>query len=51
VPPLTSANVSDDPSSDILTGGAGLDWFFAKLTTPALDSITDFISLAGEQKN
>ena len=51
MPSLTVAHVSDDTSSDMLTGGSELDWFFAKLASPFLDTITDFSSPAGEQTN
>jgi hypothetical protein len=43
--------IHDDASSDILTGGAGLDWFFAKLPEPAADSISDLDLVGGEQLN
>jgi Ca2+-binding RTX toxin-like protein len=41
MPTLDSTNVFNDTSSDTLTGGGGLDWFFAKLSGTAADSITD----------
>ena len=35
-------SVSDDDSKDVLTGSAGIDWFFANLEgTGVLDKITD----------
>jgi Ca2+-binding RTX toxin-like protein len=59
MPTLNSTNVLADTSSDTLTGGhtnvtnaAGddnLDWFFAKLSGPGQDTITDFSG--GEQLN
>ena len=33
--------VFDDAAHDVLTGSAGLDWFFANLDSGALDKITD----------
>ena len=38
-----STNIFDDAASDTLTGGGNADgdWFFAKLTSPAKDNITD----------
>jgi len=41
MPTLDSTNVFNDTSSDTLTGGGGLDWFFAKLSGTAADNITD----------
>ena len=43
--------IMDDASTDTLTGSAGLDWFFAKLTAPAADTITDLDLAGGEQIN
>jgi hypothetical protein len=40
------STVLDDAAPDILTGGAGTDWFFAKLANGVLDTITDLA--AGE---
>ena len=40
---LNSTNIFDDAAVDTLTGGGNLDgnWFFAKLTSPAKDIISD----------
>ncbi|QDU30673.1 Bifunctional hemolysin/adenylate cyclase precursor [Anatilimnocola aggregata] len=38
---LTSTTVKKDTSVDVLTGNAGLDWYFAKLAAPYKDSLTD----------
>ena len=35
------ATAFDDGAADVLTGGAGLDWFFANLDTGVKDKITD----------
>jgi hypothetical protein len=35
------ASVSDDGAQDVLTGSAGLDWFFANLGSGVKDEITD----------
>jgi len=35
---LKSTTVLDDGAADSLTGGLGLDWFFAKLADPAKDT-------------
>jgi hypothetical protein len=50
-PVLNSTSILDDASTDTLTGSAGLDWFFAKLTAPAVDTITDLDLARGEQLN
>ena len=42
---LTGNTVHDDAASDTLTGGAGMDWFFALLSGPNKDVIKDW---AGE---
>ncbi|HZZ26802.1 MAG TPA: calcium-binding protein, partial [Pirellulales bacterium] len=51
LPALDSTNIFDDGFSDTLTGGTtvtptddNLDWFFAKLSSPAVDTITDLSS-------
>jgi Ca2+-binding RTX toxin-like protein len=49
IPALNSTTVVDDTTTDTLTGGDGLDWFFAKTTDPGLDVISDFMT--GEQLN
>ena len=51
VPALNATSVKDDTSVDTLTGGAGLDWFFAKLSGPAADTITDLDTAGGEVTN
>jgi hypothetical protein len=51
LPKLNSSTVKHDTSSDTLTGGNGLDWFFAKLTTPSQDTVTDLDSIDAEQTN
>ena len=42
MPLLNSSTVLNDTSSDTLTGGNDLDWFFAQLSGSAKDTITDF---------
>lgn len=37
----SDATVSDDAAADLLTGSAGLDWFFADLDAGTADRITD----------
>lgn len=49
VPKLDSTSVIQDTSIDTLTGGDGLDWYFAKLTDPFKDMLTP--PVAGEAKN
>ncbi len=44
--PLNSSTVTDDAVADMLTGGAGRDWFWAN---QALDTLTDLE--VGEQVN
>jgi len=51
IPALNLTSILDDASTDTLTGSAGLDWFFAKLTTPAVDTITDLDLAGAEQIN
>ncbi len=48
---LNATNVLNDTSVDTLHGGAGLDWFFAKVTTPTPDIITDLDTADGDQIN
>ncbi len=50
VPALTNTTILDDSNSDSLTGNEDLDWFFAKLTTPNQDTVTDFV-MGAEQEN
>jgi hypothetical protein len=38
---LTGATVHDDGVSDELSGGGGLDWYFAQLTGPHKDKMKD----------
>ena len=38
---LTAQTVLDDGVSDTLTGAAGRDWFFATVSGPASDQMTD----------
>ena len=38
---LTAQTVLDDGVSDTLTGAAGRDWFFATVSGPAGDQMTD----------
>jgi len=49
VPALTAANIVNDTSADKLTGGSGLDWFFASLSGTSQDTVTNLTS--GEQEN
>jgi hypothetical protein len=41
---LTAKTVQDGAAPDTLLGGAGLDWFFARLTGPNSDTIKDWTS-------
>ena len=38
---LDPSNVFSDAFTDIMTGGGGSNWFFAKVNSPAMDNITD----------
>jgi Ca2+-binding RTX toxin-like protein len=51
VPALNATNILNDTSTDTLNGGAGLDWFFAKLGAPSQDNITGLNSAGGDQTN
>jgi hypothetical protein len=42
--PLDSTTVFNDTSNDLLTGGTEADWFFAKTSSPAKDTLADFVS-------
>ena len=46
---LGGTNVLHDGQTDVLAGMAALDWFFAKVSNPAADLISDFDSASGEQ--
>ena len=48
---LNATNVLNDTSVDTLHGGVGLDWFFAKATTPTQDIVTDLDAADGDQIN
>ena len=50
-PALNATRVVDDKAANMLAGGGGLDWFFGKLTGPALDKIADLDLVRGEQVN
>ena len=41
VPSLDASHVTSDTSVDTISGGAGFDWFFAKVATPGIDKLTD----------
>jgi hypothetical protein len=49
LPKLNSSTAKNDSFSDTLTGGSGMDWFFAKLNSPARDTVLGLIS--GDQEN
>jgi len=51
IPALNASNVLNDTSADTLNGGAGLDWFFAKLGAPSQDTITGLDTVDGDQTN
>ena len=52
VPALTlGSTILNDAASDTLTGGTGLDWFFAQLTGSSTDVFTDLDLAGGEQVN
>jgi len=53
IPALNSTTVLSDTAKDTITGGSGLDWYFANLTGPAkqIDTITDLYTAAGEVVN
>ncbi len=40
ISPLNSTNVTNDTSADTLTGGSGLDWYFAKLSGSSKDTVS-----------
>ncbi len=49
LPKMNTTIGRNDSNTDTLTGGAGNDWFFAKLSSQKTDKITDLES--GEQTN
>jgi len=51
VPAIDATTIFDDKAANSLTGGAGLDWFFAKLAGVPRDAITDLDQASGEQIN
>jgi hypothetical protein len=48
---FNSNNIHDDVAADKLTGNGALDWYFAKLAAPNVDTITDLDAAGGEQVN
>lgn len=44
------ATVFDDNVYDMMTGSSGKDWFFARVTEPNADVLTDYKSKSGDMK-
>jgi Ca2+-binding RTX toxin-like protein len=51
IPAINATNIVNDTSTDTLNGGAGLDWFFAKLGAPSQDTVTALDTVGGDQTN